>query len=222
MENLQITFMIDGGGVHHETYDPIHLDSLIGWVVANREGREAPSRDEEPLELDLPIDKWYIGGHWGWKASAIFPVDAAGESLRFIRKRIEQSRLQITSDCSFSMAGGEYAAKNMPISIKLMRSMVAYVRGDKPVISNILNDVKYIGKYNSNGVGRVTGIEVEAIDKDYSMVKDGLAMRHLPMLSAESDISTIFKRCRTRPPYWNNHGRIPVCDVGDKYAITTD
>ena len=212
MENLQVTFMIDGSGAYYDPYEPTHLDSLIGWVVANREGREAPSRDEKPLELELPLGKWYIGGHWGWKASAVFPVDAAGESLRFIRKRIEQSRLQITSDCSFSMGGGEYAAKNIPIPIRLIKTMTAYARGCKDAITDILKDVKHIGKYHAIGTGRVKSYEVKIINHDYSLVKNGLAMRHLPYESG-------YRLCRTRPPYWSNHERIPMCEVGDDYTF---
>ena len=208
MQNLEITFHLDGTGVYADRYEPTHLDALIMWAQCEREGLEAPSRDQEPKEIMIPVDKWDHNGAWGWRASALFPVDLVGESLRFIRRRIRWERMQMTGGASFVTGGGEYMTKNIPIPISVTTAMIGWVRGDKDKVEDLLSDVRYIGRYTSGWIGNVNRLEVKEIESDYSCVKDGKATRHLPKADG-------FRLCRPRPPYWNSFGRVNVCEVGE-------
>lgn len=201
---------MDGTGVYSDKYEPTHLDALIGYVVADREGREPPSREDPPEELDLPLAKWQIDEHQGWKASVLLPVNIMGDVVGYMRKRIRMERIQITESRSFNIVGGEYMSKNIPVPKKLVRYMVGYCVGNQESILNLLQGIKYIGKYSTGGLGMVKSVSVEPVDYDYSCIKDGHAMRMLPLTDG-------YRACRITPPYWNNYNRINVCEIGQKY-----
>ncbi len=92
---------------------------------------------------------------------------------------------------------------------ELVRAMVAYAVGDRQEVRHELKrNIRWLGKKRAHGRGRVTGIEVETIEQDYSMRKDGLATRWLP--SKEGS-----RLVRPRPPYWNNCGRVRCGEIGE-------
>jgi hypothetical protein len=65
-----------------------------------------------------------------------------------------------------------------------------------------------LGRKRSVGKGKIVKITTEVIEKDYSVVKEGKAMRYIPQKGA-------CRLVRPRPPYWNLFGRVPCCEVGD-------
>ena len=83
--------------------------------------------------------------------------------------------------------------------------MTAWALGDRKRVEQILRKhVRTLGKKRAYGHGRVNGVSVEWCDDDYSMVRDGIAMRWLP--DAEG-----LRFVRPRPPYWNIVGAVPCC-----------
>ena len=61
VNNLKITFNLDGTGVYYDPYDPVHLDALLAWALAPFHCKgEPPTRDSEPFDIPLPLDKWKI------------------------------------------------------------------------------------------------------------------------------------------------------------------
>jgi hypothetical protein len=54
----------------------------------------------------------------------------------------------------------------------------------------------------------VNDILVEDVDRDFSLTRDGHAMRWLPAADG-------MRLVRTRPPYWNSVGRVSCCEIGD-------
>ena len=211
MKNLQIIFNMDGTGVYSNKYEPTHLDSLLMWVIAQREGREPPERNEPPHEIEIPCAKWKIGDVWGWKASAIFPIDERGEVVGWLRRRIRMDRLPYTEGGGIVIAGGEYMNKNIPVPKSLCPKMIGYCVGDKDTIRDFLSEVRYMGRYTSGGVGRVCSVDVHEIEDDWSCVMNDRAVRVLPKLDG-------FRICRVRPPYWNSFEKINVCEIGDVFT----
>jgi len=207
--NLKITFELDGTGIYYDPCEPIMLDSLLAAAVSRWHVHgEPPARDEEPLDIPLPLKKWHIDGEWGWHASALFPVGDTAESLQYWRKRFRQNRVELSSG-SPNLTNGTYRDWNMPIPLLLVRKMVGYAVGDMGTVRRELRrSIKYLGKKRAQGHGSVVGIDVEEIEADLSILSDGKATRWMPKVDGS-------RLVRPRPPYWNIVGRKNHCEIGE-------
>jgi len=212
---LKITFNLDGTGIYYNPHEPMHLDALLSWALMpfhRQKGDEAPTRDSKPIDVPLPLGKWHIGGEWGWCASALFPDGENCESLQFWRKRFRQNKIEQAKGNPV-LTNGVYREYNNPMPLLLTQKMTCYALGSKKRVKQILKKhIKFLGKKSSIGKGRIISIDIDIIDEDYSLTKDGYAMRFLPLKDG-------FRRCRVRPPYWNNHKKTNVCEVGEPYSI---
>lgn len=210
---LKITFHLDGTGVLYYPFEPTMLDGILAWCLcAYHVSGDPPARDETPAEIPLPLRKWDLNNSWGWHASALFPEGVSAESLQFWRKRFRESRIEFTAG-SPNRTNGTYRDWQMPMPLLLCPRMVAYAHGDRSTVQKVLRrGVKYIGKKSAMGKGRVIGIDVEWIEEDCSLVKDGRAMRWLPENGG-------VRLVRPRPPYWNKVGTVYCCEAGQPFIV---
>jgi CRISPR type IV-associated protein Csf3 len=112
-----------------------------------------------------------------------------------------------------NLTGGPYKDKNMPFPLLLVSQMIAYGSGDRKGIKKILKKhIRSLGRQRSAGYGRIVSVDCVEIEHDWSLVKDGCAMRCLP---DENGI----RIQRVVPPYWNNTDRIKCCEIGDEYCL---
>jgi CRISPR type IV-associated protein Csf3 len=211
-DNLKITFEMDGTGIVMYPDSPIHLDSLMVWVIA---GKAQPdnmiSRESQPDDFELPLKKWHIKNEWGWHASALFP-EIKGETVQFWRKKFRQDRSSGMLSQKPNLQSGVYREYNNPLPIVLCTKITAYAKGNIKEILKIIKNIRYIGQKRSYGKGRIIDYKVKKIKEDLSLVSEGKAQRILP---SETGIKFI----RIRPPYWNITNRIKACSVGDEYSI---
>jgi CRISPR type IV-associated protein Csf3 len=215
MRPLRIEFVLDGSGVHYNPAEPITLDGLLTAALCrwHRSG-EPPGRDEIPLDIPLPLNRWRMSGEWGWKASALFPMDPKGEAIVFWRKRLRQNRIELSSG-SPNTVMGTYRDWNMPLPLLLTTRMVAYAFGDAHEVRRELKrNIKHLGKKRAHGRGRILSIDVQACDEDLSCVNEGRAMRWLPSPNG-------FRLVRPRPPYWSTVGRVASCEIGEHLRPTS-
>lgn len=215
MNNLKITFQLDGTGVIMYPSSPIHLDSLMIWFLAGLKAGpkdQLIERDSVPDDFNLPLKKWHINDSWGWCASALFVEGTFAESTDHWRKRFRQSKGSGICAQNPNLKMGGYREYNSPIPVTLCRKLVAYAVGDRKRVHNIVRGIRRIGHKRNMGYGVVIGRKTEIIDDDFSLVKNGKAQRFLPQKSGRK-----FIRCR--PPYWNNTNKIECCNVGDEYKL---
>lgn len=212
MKNLEITFYLDGTGIIMDPNEPLHLDALLAWaLIGNYINLDNIGKSDKPYDCPLPLEKWEINGHWGWKASALFPGEYQYESIQYWRKKFRQKRIEKMKG-SVNTVQGIYREHNVPMCLLLTEKMVCYAVGDKEKIEEALKEIRYLGKKTAYGKGKIIKIKVESCDDDYSMEKDGKTMRWLPRKKGS--------RCvRCRPPYWNRIDRITCCNVGEKCKI---
>lgn len=211
--NFKVTFNLDGCGVYYDQSEPIHLDALLAWSLTPMQTeRRGLERGEQPDDIQLPLVRSIINGSEVWHASALFPAEDGYETLRFWRKKFRQNRVELTSG-SPNLTMGVYREYNMPVPLLLVPQMVAYASGDKGEVRRILRKhIKSLGKKRAYGYGKIVSIECEEIEEDWSLVKDGVAMRWLP------DPNGI-RLVRVTPPYWNAVDRVNCCEVGEQFKI---
>lgn len=81
------------------------------------------------------------------------------------------------------------------------KTVFFYVNGNRAEIERLLRHVVSLGKKSAYGFGRVNSVQIEKLEEDYSLVKDGLAMRPLPvrmLTDVKTQILLAYK-----PPYWD-------------------
>jgi len=207
--NFKIIFQLDGCGIYYDPNEPIHLDSLLAWaLVPMQTTRQNLERSDTPDDIHLPLLRSTIHGSKVWHASALFPKQEGHETLRFWRKRFDQSRIGMTSG-SPNLQNGPYREYNMPVPLLLVSRIVAYASGNRKEVKRILKKhIKYLGKKRAYGYGRVVSIDYEETSEDWSLAKNGKAMRWLPYPDG-------WRLCRVSPPYWNPVDRIQVCEIGE-------
>lgn len=212
MKNFKIFFYLDKKGIFLDSFEPIHLDSLIEYCVAIEENIPEIDRNDVPDLVELPLKKTEIKGNIFWNASVLFPFSQGFETLRFWRKKFRSDRIEMTSG-SPNLTMGVYREYNIPVPLMLIDGLFAYGCGDiEKIVSLLKKNVKFLGKKRAYGYGRIVGVKAEEIENDYSFVKDGLSMRFLP----DSDGSRII---RTFPPYWNSHNAVNCSEIGEPYII---
>ncbi len=204
INNLKITFYLDGTGVYYNPSEPIHLDALLAWALMpfhRAKGSQAPTRDEQPIDVPLPLDRWHAGEVWGWKASALYPEGITAESMQYWRKKFRQSRIEVTQG-SPNIQNGTYREYNTPLPLLLCHRMVAYAVGDRGRVEQVLRKhIKCLGKKNAYGKGRVLDVKAEVFDYDWSVFCNDKPTRYYP-----DDNGPLL--VRPRPPYWNTCGRV--------------
>jgi len=217
---LKISIEIDVAGVIYDPYAPIMLDSLVDWCLSpmvRKNTHKQLQRDEAPDEIKLPLGTWHIGKHWGWSASALFPVAEPGEdeimeSVQYFRKRFRRAPVHLTKGKPNTQSGPARDF-NIPFVIQHPAYLVGYAVGNAKVLRSLLKrNVRYIGKKRQRGKGRVLSITVEPIEEDRSVVWQGQAMRWLPDDNG-------LRLVRLRPPYWNIVNRVKCCEIGATYRI---
>lgn len=212
MTPLKIIFQLDGSGIYYDPNEPLMLDGVLAAACVRWHFHgEPPARDEACEDVPLPLTRWHLGGTWGWKASALFPEGNQAEDLQFWRKRFRQNRMELTAG-SPNLRNGIYRDWNMPLPLLLVPRMVAYTVGDaRQVRRELKRSIRWLGKKRAQGRGRVVDIEVERMEMDWSMWREGTVMRWLPAATGQ-------RLVRVRPPYWNTTERVTCREIGEVVA----
>jgi len=213
MSNFKLTFHLNGRGLYFDPNEPIHLDSLLVSFFAILQGKaRSLTRDERPDDIQIPLTQSTLCGQKIWHGSALFPEGTGFESLTFWRKKFQIDRIELTSG-SPNLTNGVYREYNMPFPLLVAPRMVAYANGNCKEVKRVLKKYcTFLGKKRAQGKGGIVSIETEHIDDDWSLVKDGKAMRWLPN-------DTGFRDVRVKPPYWNLVDRVRCCEVSDPYTL---
>lgn len=78
------------------------------------------------------------------------------------------------------IGSGQYKAYHMPIFYRATKTITWYCVGDGRRIAELLSTVTHIGKKAAQGWGRVIRWEIEPIQDDFSIWKEGELMRGIP------------------------------------------
>jgi CRISPR type IV-associated protein Csf3 len=89
-----------------------------------------------------------------------------------------------------------------------------YIRGNIQETLRLLNYLPGLGKKVAYGYGAIKSVSVEETEADFSLIKDGVAMRPLPCyLGFDSDEKMVLNY---KSPYWNRNEAKPCVPPGAK------
>jgi hypothetical protein len=182
--------------------DFIFFDALISSAVwqncMQSQAVDIPENKTDVFYIPLPIKQ--IGKTEPFYCASIgFPDKAVGGTVRW-RKHIE-----IESKKKIRIGSGEFKRYNMPMPYTSTEHLLFYANANKKEIERLLTYIPSIGKKRTQGYGNVRSWKVESIEQDWSVVKDGVPMRPIPLSeSAPFNLNNVIEMLfAVRPPYWH-------------------
>lgn len=196
------------------TTDYIFLDGLISSAVFKdriSNYYDILQNRNDLIHIPLPLKQY--GKSEPFYAASIGYADQIVEGIDHWRKRTE-----IESKKKIQVGSGQYKMYDMPMPTQWSKSWVFYANGNIDEVRRLLTTyISAIGKKCSQGFGSVKSITVESSEHDWSIVKDGVPMRPIPIsaqFDLDCDVETYFA---FRPPYWHRQNLtqcyMPLCRV---------
>jgi hypothetical protein len=208
-EPLRVTFHLDGTGTVWYPSEPLHLDGVLAYDALARSGRLIDlAAEDNPTDAELPLARYGSGDSWYWSASVLLPAGPIAESMQMARRRLNTERAELVADKTISREIGQTKSQNRPWLLQLSIEFVGYCFGDLEAIRDLCGDIRWLGAERGRGKGRVTGVTVEPFEHDWSVSRDGLAMRYIPDARGTRWV-------RPHPPYWHPLGAVPCLSAGD-------
>lgn len=212
-EPLKITAFLTSPYV---STDYIFFDALISSAVwQDRMGDSAfniPENKTDIFHIPLPLKR--IGTKEPFYAASIgFPKHAVEGTARWRKQTDIESKKKIR------IGSGEYKRYDMPMPYTSAEEIVFYANGNRAEIERLLQYIPGIGKKRTQGYGNVRSWLVESSEHDWSIVRDGVPMRPIPVSEAAQfnlicDVEMLFA---VRSPYWHRSNLtkafMPLCKV---------
>lgn len=212
-EPMKVTFKMQSPVV---TSDYIFLDGLISSAVFKdciRNYYDLPENRNELIHIPLPL-KQYGTCEEKFYAASIGFADTIVEGIDHWRKRTE-----IESKKQIRIGSGQYKMYDMPMPTMYAYTWTFYANGNIAEVRRLLTThISAIGKKCSQGFGAIRNIAVEPSEHDWSVLRDGIPMRPIPVSvnckSIDCDVKMFFA---FRPPYWHRVNMtecyMPMCRV---------
>jgi len=103
---------------------------------------------------------------------------------------------------------GRYKAYHMPVFYYAALRIEWYAVGDRAEIERLLCCVTHLGKKRSQGYGRVIRWEVEPIEQDWSIWKDGRLTRGVPANDVSGKGAFNLLNYGLRPSYYRQQNQM--------------
>lgn len=212
-EPMKVTFEMRSPVV---TTDYIFLDGLISSAVFKDcvpYYYDMPENRNELIHIPLPLKRY--GTKEPFYAASIGFADKIVEGIDHWRKRTE-----IESKKKIQVGSGQYKMYDMPMPTQWAERWIFYANGNIDEVRRLLTThISAIGKKCSQGFGSVKQIIVKPSEHDWSVVKDGVPMRPIPVSGAygsslDCDVEMYYAY---RPPYWHRLNMtqcyMPMCRI---------
>jgi len=176
----------------------LHLKALLGDLYY-----ALPPKSPLPLyeSTNPPIARdtrgFYLASVSHLENYARFPTKIYGKFDRFHADYMKTRRKKIdTLRGPFKSAAVQFAALP-PQTVRF------WCVGDAKALRELLRGLSFLGKKGAMGYGAVAGVEVEPAPEDWSVVKDGLLTRPIPLRFLRR--AELVMAVPWQPPYWAKH-----------------
>lgn len=180
-------------------------------IVAHLINREQRGQDYYTLLSKEPVSftRFYRGAVMPFAQTrdvfhaSVAWLDCNEASTATVYKRFseQQSHLIKTDRKTIDVSRGHFRAYAMVLPYVPARTATFYARGNLKETLRLLSFLPGLGKKVAYGYGMIKSVSVEETAEDYSLVKDGVAMRPLPLDLGFK--SSELMMLAYRPPYWD-------------------
>lgn len=185
-------------------------DGLLAHLEMREHFGEAyaflPAKQVIPIIPELYLERWN-----GIYRASVSIFEDPFMTTTTIYKRFPQGEIANTRDIKkyIDISRGSYKNYAMEMPLVVTKRVTFYFRGDIERLFYLFKHLKFIGKKTVIGYGEIKEISIQEIDKDYSLIKDDLAMRAIPkhlLKSCEQTAYLAFK-----PPFWDRKNVTECC-----------
>lgn len=186
---LRITYTMSSPVIY--SGQPIHLDSLLAFVVQRGGGRFG--HDEEPPPdywVRLPLAVMEHDGHRWYRGSAWWPgIDEESSRQRWAGKwdRDHEHWIDTSKAKTVTLTNGPLKESFVPMQAVTVPEIVFYAVGDFVHVRQLARRVLAIGKKASQGYGRVSKCLIQRVTEDVDgdwdldwIADDGCPARNVP------------------------------------------
>lgn len=205
MQNLEISCDLLNGVGTTDNYLP--MDGILASLWMREHHPDLYYGDtvvKEIIHADLPLKRIDNGHGWYYACSFAQADWTGGETQHWHKRNTAHEQMRYVGKGVLNLAQGKTKAYRVPLFTAMAKKLVWYAVGDRPWIESRLPHVTSIGKKRNTGHGEVANWQVEEIEQDFSLAKDGYLMRAVPRLDLPQGVLN-FKlgSYGLRPPYWH-------------------
>jgi len=211
---------------------PIMLGSpwlMFDGIIAHLLNRELRGQDYYTLPSKEPVPQRFL--YRGrvmplaqlrdvFRASvAWFDVPTEKAGVATIYKRFHEADCHeiATQTKKVQVGRGHFRAYMMRLPYLPATKATFYVNGDVQEVLRLINYLPGLGKKTAYGYGMIRSVNVEETPEDYSLVKDGVAMRPLPCsLGYDSDERMMLA---FKAPYWDKRNVAACVPPGARLKV---
>ncbi|MCL2643430.1 MAG: hypothetical protein FWD52_07995 [Candidatus Bathyarchaeota archaeon] len=195
------------------------LDGILTHVMSRRNRGEAfytqnphiANREKHYYNgMCMPLKQFFDVYH---SSIAFFniPYDTLSYTKFYKRFYEQDSHLVGTSQKSIQIGRGPFCAQQIEIPSLPATECYFYGFGDIEKVADLMHHVPGIGKKVAVGCGSIFKFSIEEIERDFSFIKDGVAMRPIPCkyhFDSAENMMIAYK-----PPYWDcaSGGNVGLC-----------
>lgn len=199
MKNLKVIINLENGVIADRllTIDSILLSQY--YKIKRVQGKHTAFKDDtEDISFLEKREGVLSGSIWYLEDNSM----VNNHFISFYKKPEIRKIFDVTQERKKNDA--EYKSFAMNEEVMLVDSLHFYVTGDQNIIEKLLSAIRFIGKKNSIGYGKVSSIQVLEIDENKGfMLNKTTPSKPLPCdrFNVQSHKIAFY---RDRPPYWSN------------------
>ncbi len=195
-------------------------------IVSHLRQRELLGQDYYTLPSKEPMSQYQV-----WRGNTLqlfqqtrdvlhasvaqFDVGTEQAGVVTVYKRFHEANChEINTKISKVQVGrGHFRAYMMKLPYLPARSVTFYCNGDMGEILRLIGYLPGLGKKTAYGYGMIKSVSADLTDENYSLVKDGVAMRPIPLDLKRFD-SDDKMMLAYRAPYWDKRNVAPCIPPG--------
>jgi hypothetical protein len=199
-------------------------------ILAHLINRERRGQDFWTLPSKEPVPQTFL--YWGATMplaqtrnvfhGSVAWLDCNEAHITTIYKRFAEQQCHNikTEKKAIDIARGHFKAYAMKLPYLSARTATFYARGNIKETLRLLGFLPGLGKKVAYGYGAIKSVSAQETEADYSLIKDGVAMRTLPChLGFDSDENMVLNY---KSPYWNRNEARPCVPPGARVTWTRE
>lgn len=186
-----------------------YLDGILQYqTLVNLLGPDFFNLDKNE-GLVIPVPLAWVGKEKKFPACSIAQFEEGAEGITRWRKRWDSPNDDFVDFGNkkerVEHKAGHFKCYDMPLVYHSLPEIKFYCVGNAPLILELLEPISFIGKKRSQGFGKVRKVFIDEIKEDYSVIKEGVLTRPVPVeeISLYSIIEgPIIQMGYKAPYYW--------------------